>query len=1026
MVVLIAFSALYPPRAAEAKDIGRIEPSLNWGIFFDTNGDIQVSVNETGIAVRVEIPREFLGKVTSENDTSFVETDITNDYYYISVWDEARHYSYRPEAPCSVPNHSIYDPNAPWCVEIWSVLNSSFIFFAPPKFLKFLGLSSPSIAGLYNFTLYVANSTNFLGYPDFFKAKKQVLRLPVSMREDPSQIFGFILDEESIPDTIIKTKGVVYAIETSTGVIARAFVNATTGFYNITGLYQGTYRLQASAGYFPLTGFAYSLTEFPFVAAVGKAYSVRQDLRLKRAPQIFGTIEYQNSTTRSSVLSITQHAWLRNTGVARLQYTVEARDSAGRIYRNITLSRNATTDTYRIITGNWTRFVGYPSYGTEFAGLPLAPATFTLNVYIYGYLQRDQLTVSIAPNQRQVQQKIIVLTGGVISGLIRLLNPLGLALETPRQAEISALQTSAATGLFFGGNILVEALDDQGALRGLTVYNGTRRDGRVSYIDSNTIRFYILGFSELLNQTYSGIWQKKDMGLGMVGTTSENFLIRVFIRGYVQIQMPTTFLGFGGNTTIVVDLFRGAAINVTVASYNTRPGTLIAQASQTWILLSALIPAVMRVYFYDDAGAIVGYVEKRLRLGEQGVTSQMARFTFTGHNWSLRDIIYLGSIPNALTAGTYIIRAFTVGYMQPRDSSTIVELGSLQQVALILLIANTIDATVVLLASPNLFTALTERVFARAEVYDSSNVLRGVKLGNFTAGTATLVFPIFGLNGTAHFFYVTPQGSRLFDYGIPQGNYTVRVPEFGYDRHFMQFTSANPVFFLGLGYGAGVVFSAIRMGKIWQGSGLVRGFTFLGRVIPLSWVRVDAGTVSTSTRDGFYALHVPKGTYAVRFSLLGYVTFSAANIIVGWSDIIPVTPEPPLIQSGAIFPNPITLSIVVYRPSKAGGFEYILVASMSAPTSPTQTSYSWSASGGILNSTSGKAVSWTPPKTPSPVTYTITCIAKIGPLRQISASITLESNAIPEFTTALLPLVVTILALFFSLKKRTQITMRNL
>ncbi len=1001
MLALITLNSIHIAKPVQAKDLGSIAPSQNWGIFFDTNGDIQININDTGIAVRIDVPREFLTKLVSENDTSFVETDITNDYYYISVLDQAKRWSYRPEAPCSISNHSMYDPNAPWCVEIWSVFNTTYRFFAPPKFVKLTGLSAPSIAGLYNFTLYVATSTLpcslpcTIPYPDFYKAKKQVLRVPVSMREDPSRIFGNILDDEAIPDLIIKTKGVVYAIETTTGFIGRAFVNATTGFYNITGLYAGTYRLQASAGYFPVTGFAYSLTEFTFVG-VGKAYAVRQDLRLKRAPKILGNIEYQNSTSRNPILSITQNAWLRITGVRALEYRVEARDSSGRIYRNITLSRNATTDSYAIITGNWTRFVGYPSYGTEFAGLPPAPETYTLTVYVYGYLQRDTLTVSIAPNQRSITQKIIVLTGGVITGTIKLLDPFGLGLETPRQSEIRGLQTIAATGLFFGGNILVQAYDAQGALRGLVVYNGTRKNGLVTFIDSSTIRFYILGFSELLNQTYSGIWFKRDSGLGTVGTLSENFEIRVFLRGYVQLQAPTVFLPFGGNTTLGVDVYRGGVINVTIASYNSKFGTLVAQSIQPFILFNQSIPVFIRVYFYDSAGSILGFVEKRLRGGEAGVTATTVRVTFTGMNWNLRDIIYFGLVPNALPAGTYTIRAFTVGYIQTVDSSTILELGSLQQVALILLIANAIEATVVLRAQPILFTSLTERVFARGEVYDAMGTLRGVKLGNFSAGTTTFVFPIFGLNGTGHFFYESPDGTKYFDYGIPPGLYTVRVPEFGYDRHFIQFTTATPQNFPALGLQAGVVFSVIRMGKIWQGSALVRGFTFLGQVIALSWVKVDVVTGSTATRDGFYALHVPNGIYAVQFSIPGYVTFTSSNIIVNWSDIIPVTPEPPLVESGAPFPG-VALSIRASPKSTPTGILYVLSASVSGASNAGQVSYSWSTGGGTLNATSGKAVLWTPPTASNQVSYTIVCTAKIGAARQVSGSVTLNANQIPEF-----------------------------
>ena len=125
-------------------------------------------MNRTGIAVRVEIPREFLvGVISTENDTHFIESNIRNDYYYYSVVDESSHWSYNGGAtangPCFKPKFSLRDPNAPWCVEIWNYLNGTFRTFRtpnPPKFIRFHNLNAPSIAGTYNFTVFIANQTN--------------------------------------------------------------------------------------------------------------------------------------------------------------------------------------------------------------------------------------------------------------------------------------------------------------------------------------------------------------------------------------------------------------------------------------------------------------------------------------------------------------------------------------------------------------------------------------------------------------------------------------------------------------------------------------------------------------------------------------------------------------------------------------------------------------------------------------------------------------------------------------------------
>jgi len=35
-------------------------PSKGWGMFFNTKGDIKINITEPGVAVKIEVPREFL------------------------------------------------------------------------------------------------------------------------------------------------------------------------------------------------------------------------------------------------------------------------------------------------------------------------------------------------------------------------------------------------------------------------------------------------------------------------------------------------------------------------------------------------------------------------------------------------------------------------------------------------------------------------------------------------------------------------------------------------------------------------------------------------------------------------------------------------------------------------------------------------------------------------------------------------------------------------------------------------------
>ena len=299
---------------------------------------MQINVNRTGIAVRVEIPREFLvGVITRENDTHFIQSDIRNDYYYYSVVDESQHYSYGwngtdSNAPCYKPNASIYDPNAPWCVEIWNYLNGTFKTFTAPKFVRFIGLTAPSVAGVYNFTLFVADHTNQLGLPDFVNAWNKTFQVPISMNDNPATITGTICDADD-PQNFqvhpicppILAKGVVYAQNENTGQVARAYVNQTTGFFNLTGLAPGNYSIQGSAGIFH--GVAYSFSSPGCTNAPGCEYIVQYSqqrrryidrwgqLPLTRSPQVCGLINTMRQLGLSPFTSFPNESpYLKNAG----------------------------------------------------------------------------------------------------------------------------------------------------------------------------------------------------------------------------------------------------------------------------------------------------------------------------------------------------------------------------------------------------------------------------------------------------------------------------------------------------------------------------------------------------------------------------------------------------------------------------------------------------------------------------------------------------------------------------------------
>jgi len=938
LAMLLPFSDVNVFRDVKAQpppNSATITPSRFWGVLFGTSGDVQIDINRKGIAVRVEIPREFLeGVVSGENDTHFIESDIRNDYYYYSVVDESRHWSYDwdrkvSDAPCFKPRFSIYDPNAPWCVEIWNYQNGTFLNFTAPRFIRFHDLKAPTIAGNYNFTLFVADHNNTVGYPDFVNAFNRTLVVPVSMNDNPASITGVICDDDDPSNLcpLILTKGVVYARNINTGQVARAYVNQTTGAFNLTGLAPGDYELRASAGVY--RGVAYSLSPTcPAPLCVQVFGLQRGELRpnviihLKRAPQVCGTIKYRNSTdpvqTKFLPRSLTDHPFLKKVGFKVLNITVEATDLQGHIFRFMGTSRDLDSDNFRILTGFGLKYAGLDPYGTEFAGLPpVDPGSYemTVNIWITGYLQKfiETVTVSTAPGKQvpilcnSIQpDPIIMESGGVVTGTLEFRNLVDV--ETPHQGEAS-LEVGPVTDTIFGGNILIQVYDHTGVLRGIVVINGTRADGKTIYADSTTVRFYVVGFSEYYNRTWAGTWAQKDYGL----PEDEAYRLFVYIRGYEQEGTTTISLARGSNRTVTVRMDRGGAILVTVTSFNNRPGTRAVQAEKPLRFLNLSIPIRARVYFYDSAGREVGYVERALVEGVNGVTQTTFVVLFAGMNWSLREIWFFGYIPTHITSDRYTVKAYTLGYVQQEDVVTFGDLASLSRVFLALLIGNDIVITAPIFAEPNLFWRIPEHDHVIGQVF--SNGLSGAINGNLTAGITTLNLPVFGFGaqmldgrftGQGHFFYVTPEGTRYYDVGLDVGTYTAEIPEFGFNKHFMRISAIVSITFEDLLFRRDAFVNVISMARVIHGTrtnpnALVAGwvaFAKTNETVPLSWVRVEAVNATISrfvpTLDGRYnaqgALFLPAGTYNITFSVEFYQTQSPVLLTVNWNSTYPLLP----------------------------------------------------------------------------------------------------------------------------------------
>jgi hypothetical protein len=882
-IVLVLLTSLLAGFMPIPSAVGQaeIKPSnpKGWGMFFGTSGDVRIEITDPGVAVRIEVPREFL-QGTAENYTSFIESNISNDYFYYYLFDQSEYYP--------------YDTNAPYTIEIWNpprYLNPDctglFYNFTAPKFVLLhgnryrdgqwiAGLTAPSIAGIYNFTVRIAISMGPDGKPVFPVLPDKVLQVPVSMREDPASIIGYISETDRYGRGIIRTKGVVYAIGVSSGRISRAYVDPDTGFFNITGLYEGEYSLEGSAGFFPETGYAYAITEFPTTVHVGRGHTTTllSTFALERGCIINGSITYVDAFNTANSIAPLNSPYLNALGYKGLNYTVEAYDEQGRIVASRTYrSNNIPTERYALLFRNGTVYVGYPALGTEYAGF--GTGAYTVKIWVYGFtLPQSQVkTATFADYGDMIDVGESRLPyGGVVSGTIRLFH--GLVSETPKEGELETY--GSASGENFGGNILVEMYRNDGVLKGLAVYNRTFANGVVSYADFSTgdqtplLKFYILGFTEHYNNSYSGRWEigsypgpsPWDYGLE-TGT----YYIRVWTRGYVQEAVEDFNLGAASNQTVTIDLQRGGAVQVRVESWDTWAHTRRPQAVQSWRFLDFLCPAPrLRVYFYSSSGVEIGYTESILRVDFPGVTETTATLNFTGHNWSIFQIIFRGYVPTALDAGTYAAKAYTYGYIQPHDVSFYLSLGDMTRFGWELFIAGEIHGSVPLEMN-GLFVSLTENATVRPEVL-LDGTLQGVDVVNATKDSSLFDFSTAGFYGRGHFFYVDPDGARWMDYGFDIGNYTVFVPEFGFDRMFMQNLNiyANVP---DLNTMVGVVFHIERMVKIF---GTISGEDQYGVPVPLVWASAGWDTRIAYSYDGDFMLHVANGMgpYTVTFTCPGY------------------------------------------------------------------------------------------------------------------------------------------------------------
>jgi len=825
-----------------------------------TRGDVEVKIDSPGIAVRIEIPREFL-KGRSENDTSFLSSDISNDYYYYSLVDASLHYSHTCDAPGYKPDFPPYDPNAPFMAEIWSHDGSQFVEFTPPKHVWMRGLTAPAVAGKYEFLIYVADKVcGGTGAPLFPVNATQTLPITVTKGPLHASVSGFIVDPLTQPMLAIRASGVVYAIDKAGNVVARSFVDSNTGSFNVTGLSEGEYTLEASAGYWKETGYSYMPTRYPEIIRVSRNSKLTLSIPLNRGCIIRGEIKY-NKPDGTPISSLShpafaglRHPWSNGVDqVTSLNYTVEALTDGGEVVASFSArSTGLDRDPFILMNRAEIKHVGYPPVGTAYSGLPLG--RYTLRAWVFGYVQKTPLVLTVASSSpRNVQINLV--TGAAIAGKMSFRNPQTLKPETPRTAENAVFGT--LTGTLYGGNILVSAYSSTGQLAAVTLIRGATPNGTTAYADHSSIRFYLLGFSEPLNRTFSGVWKKRDYGI-----PSGTYSIKVHVRGYRQPDISTVTVSEGSNSTAHITLLREGAVGIVVASSAIISGTSV---EVPWVFRDLTPQPYLRVYVYGYGGSDMGYVEDQI--GSRTPMTRTRPLNFTGRNCTISEITFQGYLPNSVTEGTYVLKAFTFGYVQNLDAKVTVSSGVAVQTRIQVYPGLNVSGTVWIMAG-GLRGFLTEDAEVRIDAYNPSGSMAGTVSCYPNSGASNFNFTMIGLRGVGHFFYVTPNGHRMKDYGIAAGRYALKVHDFGVEWRYR--VRRQPTLEIRAS-GETVYIVAYRMGKVY---GKVWGVTPDDTLVPLSWVAVTAGNETSFSADGKYTLHLDEGYYELVFSLPGYLNKS--------------------------------------------------------------------------------------------------------------------------------------------------------
>ena len=375
------------------------------------------------------------------------------------------------------------------------------------------------------------------------------------------------------------------------------------------------------------------------------------------------------------------------------------------------------------------------------------------------------------------------------------------------------------------------------------------------------------------------------------GFPSGTYMIEATYGGYAQPSVPEATIGEGSfATSLALYLVPAGAVEITIRSIN-------------WQTPRQEVPwqypgAPMRLELTNSIGKI-----------------------YTASVQQQADTFETPTNVTGLPADTYLVRAYTIGYVIPKDYFVTVSLGGISDINVDLLQATTIQITLefrtesITVPADTFLNDLTQ-VPVRIEVYDTLGLLAGANATYIPSGVSNSTVDVVGFQDYAGNpatrwvnFYDTTDGSGHKDYGLPAGTYLVLVWVPGYLQAETATLSTSPT------GTAGIKLHLDRLAHVF---GNIRGLDMHDNLIPLSWATVSAYgpmLIETSSTDGFYEMWVMNGNYTLGVSRVGYAgQQTAIQVSMDWDTSVDFDLRP----SGSTVPElsaiemtlPIVLALV--------------------------------------------------------------------------------------------------------------------